>query len=158
MADFAQQVVIGLSSGSIYAGLALAIVLVYRSTGVINFAQGELATLTTFIAWTLVDHGVGYWAAFALTLLVAFAGGVALDPQTSRLAGVRVGWMVALGWGLAAVLGAVAGLFTAAALATLDPTMMRPILIYALAAAVLGGLESPAGAVLGGLVLGVTLN
>jgi branched-chain amino acid transport system permease protein len=254
MVEFAQQIVSGLASGSIYAGLALAIVIIYRSTGVVNFAQGEMATFTTFIAWTLVDHGVGYWGAFALTLLIAFVGGVALErivvrpveggpvltiviltiglfillgglsnwiwkaevrsfppnrpfptstwdiggvalskqdlgilgvtialvvllfvlfqytklglalrasalnPAASRLVGIRVGWMLALGWGLAAAIGAVAGLFTAAAAPPLDPNMMRPILIYAFAAAVLGGLESPIGAIIGGLTIGVALN
>ena len=254
MTEFAQQVVAGLASGSIYATLALAIVIIYRSTGVVNFAQGELATFTTFIAWALVDQGVGYWGAFALTVLIAFTGGVALErlvvrpveggpvltvvmltiglfillgglsnwiwkaevrsfppnrpfptstwdlggvaiskqdlgilvvtlvlvvllyllfqytklglalraaalnPAASRLVGVRVGWMLALGWGLAAAIGAVAGLFTAAASPPLDPNMMRPILIYAFAAAVLGGLESPIGAIVGGLALGVLLN
>jgi branched-chain amino acid transport system permease protein len=254
VADFAQQVVSGLSSGGIYASLALAIVIIYRSTGVVNFAQGEMATFTTFIAWTLTDNGVGYWGAFALTLLIALAGGIALerivirpvesapvltvviltiglfialnglmnwiwsaevrsfppdrpfptrtidvagvaisiqdigiigvtlglvavlyvlfqhtklglalraaalDPASSRLMGVRVGWMLALGWGLAAMLGAVAGLFTAAAFPPLEPNMMRAVLIYAFAAAVLGGLTSPIGAVVGGLALGVTLN
>jgi branched-chain amino acid transport system permease protein len=252
--EFAQQVVAGLASGSIYATLALAIVIIYRSTGVVNFAQGEMATFTTFIAWTLIDHGLGYWGAFALTLLIAFAGGVALErlvvrpveggpvltvviltiglfillgglsnwiwkaevrsfppsrpfptstwdlggvaiskqdlgilgvtlvlvlllyllfqrtklglalravalnPAASRLVGVRVGWMLGLGWGLAAAIGAVAGLFTAAASPPLEPNMMRPILIYAFAAAVLGGLESPIGAIVGGLALGVLLN
>jgi branched-chain amino acid transport system permease protein len=252
--EFAQQVVAGLASGSIYATLALAIVIIYRSTGVVNFAQGEMATFTTFIAWTLVDHGVGYWGAFPLTVLIAFAGGIALErlvvrpveggpvltvviltiglfilfgglsnwiwkaevrsfppnrpfptstwdlggvaiskqdvgilgvtlglvlllyllfqhtkiglalraaalnPAASRLVGVRVGWMLALGWGLAAAIGAVAGLFTAAASPPLDPNMMRPILIYAFAAAVLGGLESPVGAIIGGLTVGVLLN
>lgn len=254
MADFAQQVVSGLSSGGIYASVALAIVIIYRSTGVVNFAQGEMATFTTFIAWTLIDNGLGYWGAFALTLLIALVGGIALervvirpvesapvltaviltiglfialnglmnwiwsaevrsfppdrpfptrtidvagvaisiqdlgiigvtlglvavlyvlfqhtklglalraaalDPASSRLVGVRVGWMLALGWGLAAMLGAVAGLFTAAAFPPLEPNMMRAVLIYAFAAAVLGGLTSPIGAVVGGLALGVTLN
>jgi branched-chain amino acid transport system permease protein len=254
LTDVAQQVVSGLASGGIYASVALALVIIYRSTGVVNFAQGEMATLTTFIAWTLIDHGLGYWGAFALTLLIAFVGGVALervvirpvegapvltvviltiglfiglnglmnwiwsaqvrsfppdrpfptrtidvggvaisiqdlgtigvslglvvvlwllfqhtkvglalraaalDPASSRLVGVPVGWMLALGWGLAAVLGAVAGLFTAAAFPPLEPNMMRAVLIYAFAAAVLGGLASPIGAVVGGLALGVTLN
>jgi branched-chain amino acid transport system permease protein len=254
VADFAQQVVSGLSSGGIYASVALAIVIIYRSTGAVNFAQGEMATFTTFIAWTLIDHGVGSWGAFALTLVIALVGGIALerivirpvesapvltvviltiglfialnglmnwiwsaevrsfppdrpfptrtidvagvaisiqdigiigvtlglvavlyvlfqytklglalraaalDPYASRLVGVRVGWMLALGWGLAAVLGAVAGLFTAAAFPPLEPNMMRAVLIYAFAAAVLGGLTSPIGAVVGGLTLGVTLN
>jgi len=252
--QFLQQVVAGLASGSIYALLALAIVIIYRSTGVVNFAQGEMATFTTFIAWTLVDHGVGYWGAFALTLVIAFVGGIALErivvrpvegkpvinaviltiglfillgglsnwiwkaevrsfppsrpfptsawdvggvavskqdagilavmlvllallwalfrytklglalrasalnPVASRLVGIRVGWMLGLGWGLAAAIGAVAGLFTAAAAPPLDPNMMRPVLIYAFAAAVVGGLESPVGAVIGGLVIGVVLN
>jgi branched-chain amino acid transport system permease protein len=254
LTEFAQQVVAGLASGSVYAALALAIVIIYRSTGVVNFAQGEMATFTTFIAWTLVDHGVGYWGAFALTLVIAFVGGVALErivvrpveggpvltiviltiglfimlgglsnwiwkaevrsfppsrpfptsawdlggvavskqdvgilavtlglvaslyvlfqltklglalrasalnPTASRLVGIRVGWMLAFGWGLAAAIGAVAGLFTAAAAPPLEPNMMRPVLIYAFAAAVLGGLESPVGAVIGGLAIGVTLN
>jgi branched-chain amino acid transport system permease protein len=254
MTEFLQQVVAGLASGSIYALLALGIVIIYRSTGVVNFAQGEMATFTTFIAWTLVDHGVGYWGAFALTLLIAFVGGIALErivvrpvegkpvingviltiglfilfgglsnwiwkaevrsfppsrpfptsawdlggvavskqdagilavtlvlmallsclfrytklglalrasalnPVASRLVGIRVGWMLGLGWGLAAAIGAVAGLFTAAANPPLDPNMMRPVLIYAFAAAVVGGLESPIGAVVGGLALGVGLN
>jgi branched-chain amino acid transport system permease protein len=254
LTEFAQQVVAGLASGSIYALLALAIVIIYRSTGVVNFAQGEMATFTTFIAWTLVDHGIGYWGAFALTVLIALVGGVALErivvrpvegkpvinaviltiglfillgglsnwiwkaevrsfppsrpfptsawdiggvavskqdagilvimlvlvavlyvlfqhtklglalrasalnPVASRLVGIRVGWMLALGWGLAAAIGAVAGLFTAAAAPPLDPNMMRPVLIYAFAAAVVGGLESPVGAVVGGLVIGVVLN
>ena len=79
MTEFLQQVVAGLASGSIYALLALAIVIIYRSTGVVNFAQGEMATFTTFIAWTLVDRGIGYWGAFALTLLIAFVGGIALE-------------------------------------------------------------------------------
>jgi branched-chain amino acid transport system permease protein len=254
MTELAQQVVAGLASGSIYALLALAIVIIYRSTGVVNFAQGEMATFTTFVAWTLIDHGLGYWAAFAVTLLIAFVGGIALErlvvrpveggpvltvviltiglfillgglsnwiwkaevrsfppsrpfptsawdlggvavskqdagilvvtlglvlalyllfqhtklglalraaalnPTASRLVGVRVGWMLALGWGLAAAIGAVAGMFTAAAAPPLEPNMMRPVLIYAFAAAVLGGLESPVGAVLGGLLIGVMLN
>ena len=254
MTEFAQQVVAGLASGSIYASLALAIVIIYRSTGVVNFAQGEMATFTTFIAWTLIDHGLGYWVAFALTLVIAFVGGVALErlvvrpveggpvltiviltiglfillgglsnwiwkaevrsfppsrpfstsawdiggvavskqdvgiltvtlglvvalyllfqhtklglalraaalnPTASQLVGVRVGWMLALGWGLAAAIGAVAGLFTAAAAPPLEPNMMRPVLIYAFAAAVLGGLASPVGAIVGGLTIGVVLN
>jgi branched-chain amino acid transport system permease protein len=244
----------GLSSGAIYASLALAIVLIYRSTGVVNFAQGELATFTTFIAWELVERGIPYWGAFALTLVIAFVigvvlervvirpvegrsvvavviltiglfillgglmnwiwqaqvrsfppdrpfptdtieiGGVAIswqdigilaftlgmvavlwllfqktklglalrasavDPASSRLVGVRVGWMLALGWGLAAALGAVSGLFAAAAFPPLEPNMMRAVLIYAFAAAVLGGLTSPTGAIVAGLALGITLN
>jgi len=75
----------------------------------------------------------------------------------AALVGVRVNWMLAIGWGLAAVLGAVAGLMTEPT-TFLQPTMMQAILLYAFAAAVLGGLESPAGAVIGGLAIGVFLN
>jgi branched-chain amino acid transport system permease protein len=250
--DFMQQVVSGLASGGIYASLALALVIIHRSTGVINFAQGEMATLCTYIAWTLiVNHGWSYWPAFAATLAFSFAFGVgthrvvirpvergdvlrvvivtiglliavngfivwqwsgepqalespfgtgtvdiggvvvswqdvgtlivtlgivvllwllfqftklglalraaAVNPNEARLVGVRVTWMLALGWGLAAVLGAVAGMLTAPSVG-LDPQMMQPILIYAFAAAVLGGIDSPFGAVVGGLTLGVLLN
>ena len=251
MAEFWQQVVAGLASGGIYASLALALVLIYRSTGVINFAQGEMATFATYIAWTLIDHGLSFWPAFFLTLGCAFVGGVAiervvirpvenrpvvtvvivtigllilvngltswiwggavrkfpspfstrpihvagvafsiqdlgiiavclasvaalgaffrftklglglraaaLNPSASRLVGVRVSWMLALGWGLAAALGAVSGMMVAPVV-FLEPNMMQGILLYALAAAVLGGIESPLGAVVGGLTLGVLVN
>ena len=252
MADFLQQVVAGLASGSIYASLALALVLIQRATGVINFAQGEMATLSTYIAWTLtVNHGWGYWPAFVVTLAVSFLGGAAvhqtvirpnekgsvlrvvivtiglliminglvtliwggevravespfpagtteiggvaittadigtiavvlaivallwglfqytklglamraaaLNPAEARLVGVRVTWMLSLGWGLAAVLGAVAGMLAAPSV-FLDPNLMAALLIYAFAAAVLGGIDSPIGAVVGGLTLGVGLN
>jgi branched-chain amino acid transport system permease protein len=251
VADFLQQVVSGLASGAIFASLALALVLIYRSTDVVNFAQGEMATFATYIAWALMDNGLSYWPAFVLTLVIAFLGGAAVErtlirpvehrpeiaivivtiglliilngltgwiwgaevkafdspfpnetwdvggvtisqqdvgvlvvclitvlalwaffrfttlglvmravannPTSSRLVGVRVGWMLALGWGLAAVLGAVAGMMAAPTL-FLDPTMMLIVLIYAFAAAVLGGIDSPVGAVVGGLTLGVLIN
>ncbi|MDX6449426.1 MAG: branched-chain amino acid transport system permease protein [Gaiellaceae bacterium] len=251
MTEFLQQIVSGLASGAIYASLALALVLIYRSTDVINFAQGEMATFTTYTAWSLMHHGLSYWPAFVLTLAIAFSGGVAVErviirpverrpeivivivtiglliainaitgwiwgadvkafdspfpndtwdvhgvtvsiqdvgtfgvcmltvlllwgffrfttvglamravainPNASRLLAVRVGWMLALGWGLAAVLGAVAGMM-AAPTVFLDPSMMLVILIYAFAAAVLGGIDSPIGAVVGGLALGVVIN
>ena len=250
--QLAQQTVIGLSSGGTWALLALAIVLIYRSTGVVNFAQGELAMLSTFVAWSLVHHGLSYWGAFFLTIALSFLGGVgieravirpverapvltivivtlglvfvidgiarwgwssetrslpnafstrpidivgvafsiqdlgniavslgvvvllgllfrytklglalraaAVNPQESRLLGVRVSWMLALGWGLAAVLGAVAGMMAAPSLFVFTPSFMQVILIYAFAAAVLGGIESPVGAVVGGLALGVAIN
>ncbi len=252
MAEFFQQVVAGLGDGAIYGSLALALVLIHRATGVINFAQGEMAMFTTYIAWTLIEnHGWSYWPAFAATLLFALLLGIgvqrvvihpvsnasvltvvimtiglvltfnglasliwsaeirafpspfpnetwqigdvsisqesvgtfvvvlvlvamlwaffqftkiglalrasALNPEASRLVGVRVGWMLAIGWGLAAMLGAVAGMLTAPS-AFLEPTMMQAILIYAFAAAVLGGIDSPVGAIAGGLLLGVGLN
>jgi branched-chain amino acid transport system permease protein len=251
MTNFIQQIVSGLASGGIYGLLALAIVLIHRSTGVINFAQGEMATLSAFICWTLVDHGWSFWPAFGATLLFSFAGGVtlqavvirpiqggpllgiviltiglliafngldtwiwggaakqfhgpfstapirvggvafskqdlgviavaliavglmwllfartrlglglraaAVNPVESRLVGIRVAAMLALGWGLAAMLGAVAGVMAAPSL-FLEPNMMQTVLLYAFAAAVLGGMDSPIGAVVGGLLLGVLLN
>jgi branched-chain amino acid transport system permease protein len=249
--EFAQQLAAGIREGAIYAGLALAIVIIYRSTRVINFAQGEMATFSTFIAWSLMNRGLSFWAAFPIVLAIAFAGGVAIErtlirpvenapvltiviitlglalllnglmsviwggaerqfhgpfstrtidvggvpisvqdigivavsiglvvllglffrftklglalraaavnPDSSRLAGVRVSWMLALGWGIAAVLGAVAGMMIAPVV-FLDPNMMQTILLYAFAAAVLGGLDSPVGAVVGGILLGVTIT
>jgi len=251
MSQFWQQVVSGLASGGVYGSLALALVIVYRSTRVINFAQGEMATFCTYLAWTLIDHGLPYWGAFFATLAIAFVGGVAIErtlirplegapavsvvvltiglliglngvtswiwggaarrfpspfstapwrvggvavspqdlgvicvslvgvgllwlffrytkaglgmraaavnPVESRYVGIRVGWMLAFGWGLASVLGAVAGMLVAPSL-FLDPNMMQTVLLYAFAAAVLGGIDSPLGAVVGGLVLGVLLN
>jgi branched-chain amino acid transport system permease protein len=248
---FAQQTVAGLAQGAIFGSLALALVLIYRATEVINFAQGELAMATTYIAYQLLQWGLTYWAAFFLTLGIAFVLGVAIQlavirpvqhksviavvivtvglfilldglvtwkwgadlkfmaapfgnhvyrlgsvafsrqdigtlivsvlsvillwllfqftklglamraaalrPAAAALVGVRVDWMLAIGWGLAAVLGAVAGLMTEPT-QFLQPTMMQAILLYAFAAAVLGGLESPVGAVVGGLLLGVFLN
>src|SRR5213595_3067082 len=249
--EFAQQIAAGIREGAIYAGLALAIVIIYRSTRVINFAQGEMATFTTFIAVSLMNQGLTFWAAFPIVLAIAFTGGVAierivirpvenapvltiviitlglalllnglmsviwgggnrpfrgpfstrtidvggvpisvqdigivavsfvlvallalffrftkpglglraaaLNRDSSELVGVRVGLMSAFGWGLAAVLGAVAGMMVAPIL-FLDPNMMQVILLYAFAAAVLGGLDSPVGAVVGGLLLGVTIT
>ncbi len=253
MQQFFQQVVAGLADGAIYASLALALVLIYRATHVINFAQGEMGMFATYIAWSLItNHGFSYWPAFALTLVIAFFGGVlvqeavirplhrggeltvvmatvallvilnglaswiwgpeekilpspfpngswdvggvqiseqnvgvigvviacvivlwlffrftklglalrasAINPQASRLLGVRVPLMLSIGWGFAAVLSAIAGLMAAPALFVFTPNFMQVILIYAFAAAVLGGIESPIGAIVGGLALGVTIN
>jgi len=80
-----------------------------------------------------------------------------VNPLESRLVGIRASTMLAVGWGLAAVLGAVAGVMAAPSL-FLEPNMMQTVLLYAFAAAVLGGMESPLGAVIGGLLLGVALN
>jgi branched-chain amino acid transport system permease protein len=251
-AFFAQLTVEGLGLGAVYGGLALALVLVYRATHVINFAQGELAMATTYVAYQLMQWGLSYWEAFVATLAVAFllgtvlqlavirpvqrrsviaavivtvglfilidgvvnwiwggnfkfmrspfgtasfrVGGVtiqhlyvgmigvvlacvvlvwalfrftklglgmraaALRPAAAAFVGVRVEWMLTLGWGLAAVLGAVAGLMAEPSQLFLTPTLMQQILVYAFAAAVLGGLESPAGAVVGGLAIGVFLT
>jgi branched-chain amino acid transport system permease protein len=251
-ATFAQLTVQGVALGAVYGSLALALVLVYRATHVVNFAQGELAMATTYVAYQLIKWGLSYWEAFFATLVVAFVlgtvlevalirpvlhrsvisavivtvglfilidgivnwiwggdfkfmpspfgtkiyhvGGVsiarlypgmcavviisvllvwglfrftklglgmraaAMRPAESALVGVRVNWMLAIGWGLAAALGAVAGLMAEPSQFVLQPTLMQPILVYAFAAAVLGGLESPAGAVVSGLAIGISLN
>jgi branched-chain amino acid transport system permease protein len=252
MANFVQHVVSGLADGGIYATLALALVLIHRATGILNFAQGEMGMFSTYIAWSLINHhGLSYWPAFVLTLTISFAGGAAvhqaiirpfsrrpeltivlvtiallvglgglaswiwgpdekffqspfqlrvlhvgdivmnqqdlgaigislacvavvfvlfrytrvglqmraaaLAPATSRLLGIRVMPLLSIGWGLAAMLSAVAGMMAAQAL-VLSPSYMDVVLTYAFAAAVLGGIDSPIGAVLGALQLGVGLN
>ena len=73
---FLQQVLAGLANGAIYASLGLAIVMIYQATDHINFAQGEMAMFSTFIAWTLIaDYGVPYWLAFFITLVTSFHRG-----------------------------------------------------------------------------------
>jgi branched-chain amino acid transport system permease protein len=242
------QVFAGLATGGIYASLALALVMIYQATHLVNFAQGEMAMFTTYIAWSLINAGVPYWPAFFLTVVFAFVLGVLIErvvirpvenapvlavvvvfiallvilnsvagwiftytiksfpspfpaalgirymsphqvgalavtlvvlallyvffrftplglamraaaqnPLSSRLVGIRVAWMLALGWGLAAAVGAVAGMMVAP-IVYLDPNMMSGILLYAFAAALLGGIDSPGGAVVGGLVVGVLEN
>ena len=97
------------------------------------------------------------WLFFRFTTLGLAMRAVAFNANASRLMGVRVGWMLALGWGFAAMLGAIAGMMAAPSV-FLDPDMMIVVLIYAFAAAVLGGIDSPIGAVVGGLLLGVVVN
>jgi branched-chain amino acid transport system permease protein len=83
-AGVAQQVVSGLASGGTYATLAVALVLIYRATGVVNFAQGEMAMVSTFVAWTLTEHGLSYWQAFAVAIAASFAAGVAVERTVIR--------------------------------------------------------------------------
>ncbi len=244
------QVLSGLATGGIYASVALALVMIYQATHLVNFAQGELAMFSTYIAWSLMQAGAPYWVAFFATVVIAFALGVLIErvvvqpvenapilavvivfigllvifnslagwifsytikpfpspfpeaplfgnsyvsshelgsigvtlvvlalifvffrftslglamraaaqnPVASRLVGIRVGWMLALGWGLAAAIGAVAGIMVAPTV-FLEPNMMAGILLYAFAAALLGGIDSPGGAVLGGFIVGVLEN
>jgi branched-chain amino acid transport system permease protein len=250
MDQFLHQVLSGLATGGIYASVALALVMIYQATHLVNFAQGQMAMFTTYLAWALLQAGVPYWGAFALTVVGAFALGVALErivirpvenapilavvivfiallvifnsvagwifsytikpfpspfpaeplfgnsyvsshelgstaitlivllllfaffrftplglamraaaqnPVSSRLVGIRVGWMLALGWGLAAAIGAIAGMMVAPTV-FLEPNMMGGILLYAFAGALLGGIDSPGGAVLGGFIVGVLEN
>jgi branched-chain amino acid transport system permease protein len=247
---FLHQVLAGVATGSIYACLALAIVMIYQTINHLNFAQGEMAMFSTFVAWQLMQWGAPYWLAFAGTAAFSFAAGITIErvlfrpihnapvlshvvvfialfailnslagfiwdynvksfptpfgsrslfgdglmsshdagmmgvtlamlvllyvffrhtriglamraaaanPQSARLSGIRVGWMIALGWGMAAAIGAVAGVMIAPVV-FLDPNMMNSILVYGFAGAVVGGLTSPGGAVLGGFAVGVIEN
>ena len=244
------QVFAGLATGGIYASLALALVMIYQATHLVNFAQGEMAMFCTYIAWSLINAGMPYWPAFLLTVAFGFVLGVVIErviirpvehgsvlsvvvvfigllvilnstagwiysytikpfpspfpaalgighglmsphevgsiavtlvvllllyaffrftplglamraaaqnPESSRLVGIRVGWMLALGWGLAAAIGSIAGMMIAPVV-YLDPNMMGGILLYAFAGALLGGISSPGGAVLGGFTMGVLEN
>jgi len=247
---FLHQVFAGLATGGIYASVALALVMIYQATHHVNFAQGELAMFSTYIAWTLINAGMPYWSAFFLTVGFSFVLGVVIErvvirpvenspvlavvvvfiallvilnsvtgwiytytiktfpspfpeqplfgnkymssheigaicvtlvvvlllyaffrftplglamraaaqnPESSRLVGIRVGWMLALGWGLAAAIGSVAGMMVAP-IVFLDPNMMGGVLLYAFAAALVGGVDSPGGAVFGGFLVGVLEN
>jgi len=78
------QILAGLATGGIYASLALALVMIYQATHLVNFAQGEMAMFTTYIAWSLVNAGVPYWLAFAATVLLAFLFGVLIERLVIR--------------------------------------------------------------------------
>lgn len=244
------QIVSGLSTGGVYAAIALALVVIYQSTGLVNFAQGEMAMISTYVAWLLIHIGLPYWAAFFLTAGLSFVFGfvvervfvrpvaraphlsilivfialtlifnslagwlftyyakvfptpfsdkvfasvdfisphalgligvvlvvvavvylfftytplglimraAAQNPESSRLCGIRVGLMQAIGWGIAATIGAVAGMLVAP-VTFLEPNMMAGVIIYGFAAALLGGIDNPWGAVLGGFIVGVVEN
>ena len=97
------------------------------------------------------------YAFFRYTSVGLAMRAAAQNPESSRLVGIRVGWMLALGWGLAAAIGAIAGMMVAP-MVYLDPNMMSGILLYAFAAALVGGIDSPGGAVLGGFLVGVLEN
>jgi branched-chain amino acid transport system permease protein len=97
------------------------------------------------------------FAFFRLTPLGLAMRAAAQNPVSARLAGVRVDWMLALGWGLAAAIGAVAGSLVAPVV-YLEPNMMASILLYGFAGALVGGISSPGGAVAGGFIVGVLEN
>jgi branched-chain amino acid transport system permease protein len=73
------QILSGLATGGIYASVALALVMIYQATHLVNFAQGEIAMFATYLAWTLIQAGMPYWGAFFLTVFIAFVGGVVLE-------------------------------------------------------------------------------
>jgi branched-chain amino acid transport system permease protein len=120
--------------------------------GGVHISKQDMGTLGVVIACVVV-----LWLFFRFTKLGLAMRAGAVNPAAARLLGVRTTWLLALGWGFAAVLGAVSGMMVAPSI-FLTPNMMQAVLIYAFAAAVLGGLESPVGAVVGGLALGVLLD
>jgi branched-chain amino acid transport system permease protein len=253
MQQFLNVTLTGLGQGAVYAAFALALVLIWRSTRIVNFAQGSMAAATAFIALTLIQAGYSYWIALIAALASGFVlgavvervivrpveggpelnavivtlglfvalqalaailfgstfrsfpapfdlrgftvGGVniaftansiyvivavllvmlalvalfrftdlgltmraaAFSQEVSRLLGVRVGRMLTLGWALAAVVGSLSGLLIAGG-SLVFPAYMDAVIVYGFVAAVLGGLESPGGAVVGGLTIGLLLS
>lgn len=247
---FLQQVVSGIATGGIYACMALSVVMIYQAIHHLNFAQGEMATFSTFITWQFLVWGLPFPVAVLFAIGVSFIGGFVLErvvfkpienapvlshivvfialfsifnslmgfiwdfsikpvpspfgegplyegsllskhqtgmigvtlfvlallwaffrftrvglamraaaanPESARLVGIRVSFMTALGWGMASAIGAVAGVLIAPVV-FLEPNMMLAILLYGFAGAVLGGLTSPGGAVLGGFIVGIVEN
>jgi branched-chain amino acid transport system permease protein len=234
----------GLADGAIYAALALALIIIYQATRVVNFAQPALALISAYVAYTVTSWTGNYWIGFGsalvtglvvgslserllirrvdsksklnsviitlglLLVLQGFAGMVwtnephsfryafdyrgqpspaeiwavvavlvaaalvfalyrwtniglrmraaAAKPDVARMLGVRVGLMLTLGWGIASVIGALAGMLAAPPF--IYPNVLDTIFVFGLTAAVIGGLDNPFGAILGGFVLGVSLS
>jgi len=253
MSQFLNLTLGGISTGAVYAAVALALVIIWRSTRVVNFAQGAMLMFTTFIALAVINKTSSYWLGFFVALasglilgavvervlvrrvesgpplapvivtlgllifLEALAGmiwggnlrsfppafsivgfkvggtryafapndlftvlsvlGLALAlflvfrftslglrmratafaPEVARLLGVRVGSMLTLGWALAAMAGSLAGLLIAPSV-FVGPNQFDAVLVYGFVAAVVGGLDSPFGAVVGGIGLGLVLS
>src|SRR6266498_2871222 len=195
MARLVQVVVDGIANGSVYAALALALVLIYRSTGVVNFAQGEMAMFSTFLTWGMTEAGVALPLAILAALALSFGGGALLERivirpvegrQPLTLVIVTLGLFILInngaGWiwgfsnrgfpstfpegtvGVGGVrlsiesLGIVAVLLVVVGRLFLDVNLMGGVLVYAFAAATLGGFDSALGAVLGGWIIGVSEN
>jgi branched-chain amino acid transport system permease protein len=246
---FLSQLFIGIGNGAVYASVALALVLIFRTTGILNFAQGEMALFSTYITWKFTEHGMPVVVAILLSMAISFVGGmiiervlirpvesaspltivivtlgmflainslaqlvfgtnekqlpspfpsrryhflgttitaqtiglvavlaveclvlyvlfqrtkvglafraVANNVESSRLVGINSGLMLMLGWGMAAALGALAGAMVVPTQPALVPSSMQSVLVLSFAAAALGGFDSPLGAVVGGLVVGV---
>jgi branched-chain amino acid transport system permease protein len=253
MTQFINLTLSGISTGAIYAAVALALVLIWRATRIVNFAQGAMLMFTTFLASVVIEAGNPYWVGlvvalasgvalgavvervlvrrvesapplnavivtlgllvlleaaagmiwgntprsfpaafsiqgfevggtrllfspndlFVVLVVLAVAGGLALlfrmttlglrmraaafAPEVARLQGVRVGRMFTIGWALAALVGSLAGVLVAPSV-FVGPNQFDSILIYAFVAAVLGGLDSPLGAIVGGMILGLVLS
>src|ERR1700694_1699488 len=83
--DLLQQVISGVAAGGVYASLALALVLIYRAMDVANFAQGEMAMFSTFVAYSLITgFHLPFFVVFPLTILIAFGGGVLIERVMIR--------------------------------------------------------------------------
>lgn len=243
------QIMNGVSSGVIYASVALALVLIYRTTGLLNFAQGEMALFSTFITFKLTEAGLGIVAAVLASAVIGFVGGaviervlirpvegahsplnvvivtlgmflainalagllfikpgsealqmpdlvsagkvggfrketvafaavllvqcallwlllqktkvglalrgVASNVESAKLVGINTGMMLMVGWGLASAVGAVGGSLAAMRQSGFDTSLMQQILVFAFAAAALGGFDSILGSIVGGLVVGI---
>ena len=78
------QILAGIATGSIYACMALSVVMIYQAIDHLNFAQGEMATFSTFVAWQLVRWGIPYWPAFILTIAISFGIGIAIERGLFR--------------------------------------------------------------------------
>lgn len=249
MGLFLQQVFNGIGNGVVYASVAMALVLIFRTTGILNFAQGEMALFSTYVTWSLNDHGLPIWIAIFVSMALSFVAGglierviirpvekasaltivivtigmflainslaqlifgtgqhqlpspfpdaqwsflgatltaqtvglvlvlgiecallwllfqrtklglglraVSSNPESARLVGINSGRMLMLGWALAAALGALAGAMIVPTQPALVPSSMQSVLVLSFAAAALGGFDSPLGAVVGGLIVGV---
>lgn len=253
---FISQLLNGIGNGVVYASVALALVLIFRTTGLLNFAQGEMALFSTYISWKLASSGLPVGLAIVASMAIAFVAGgiiervlirpvevgrsplnvviitlgmflainslaqlafgtdpqtmpkpwpsdasgndrrvdflgqsiswavialaivlflectllfvllqktrlglkiraVASNPDSSRLVGINAGAILMLGWALSAAIGALAGSLVAARSTGFDAGLMATVLVYAFAAAALGGFDSPLGAVISGLVVGI---
>jgi branched-chain amino acid transport system permease protein len=253
MVEFVDLTLGGLSAGAVYAAVALALVLIWRATRIVNFAQGGMLMITTFLAFTVVSDGGSYWLALAVAILAGLVFGAVVErivirpienkpqinavvvtfgllvllqgvagmifggtprsyppafgirgfsvagrrllftpndlwvvlvvlavmlvlaivfrrtalglrmrsaafaPEVARLLGVRVGRMFTIGWALAAAVGALAGVLIAPD-TFVSPNAFDATLVFGFTAAVIGGLDSPPGAVVGGLSLGIVLS
>jgi branched-chain amino acid transport system permease protein len=253
MQEFVEFTLGGISSGMIYAAIALSLVLIWRGTRVLNYAQGGMAMFTSYVALIVINHTGNYWLGFAVALVAGLALGAVLEltvirpavskpplnlvivtigllifieglagiiyggsfrslppafsigglsigsvalgitrndlftaaavltaalilavlfrftsvglrmraaafnPRVARLLGVRVGRTLTLGWALAGLIGALAGMLVTPQ-TFLYPNSMDQIFVLGFTAAVIGGLDSPVGAVIGGLLLGVVLS
>ena len=253
MQQFFNTALTGLTLGMVYAAFALALVLIWRSTRIVNFAQAPMAMVTTFVALVVIDAGYSYWLGFVAALVSGLVLGAviervvirpvegkaeinaviltlglfivlhglaavifgnryrsfpapfglegltvggttialngfgiftivsvlvvmgllvalfrytdvglrmrasAFNQEVARLLGVKVGAMLTLGWALASLVGSLAGLLIAGG-SLVHPSYMDSVVVFGFVAAVLGGLDSPLGAVVGGLILGVSLS